>query len=165
MSAKAAINMFSFQCIPVVFDLVQIYDACHVERGAKNFSSSIATCLQSVGHSMPHDSGVIPIMEVDAMIEALNRQLQGTHSHTLHCPRAAPSAGVVSCTLRRRYCQLPVSGRRLQRFLQFRLGSHNLPVVAGWFCCIARADRVCTQCGEYNRGINHALLLLMNYTS
>ena len=53
---------------------------------------------------------------------------------------------------RRRYCQLPVSGRRMQRFLQFRLGSHNLPIVAGrfsWDQHVARADRVCTvsHCG------------------
>ena len=34
----------------------------------------------------------------------------------------------------------------MQRFLWFRLGSHNLPVVAGRFCGIARADRMCTHC-------------------
>ena len=32
---------------------------------------------------------------------------------------------------RRRYCQLPVSGRRIQRFLQFRLGCHGLPIASG----------------------------------
>ena len=139
--------------------LDNMHDAFHVRRGAKNFSSSIATCLQSVGHSMPRDRGVIPVMEVAAIIEALREHLRGTHSYALHCPRAAPSAGVVSCTYhhwfrpfskRRRYCQLPVSGRRMQRFLQFRLGSHNLPVVAGRFSGdqhVARTDRVCTHCG------------------
>ena len=78
--------------------LDNIHDAFHVGRGAKNFSSSIATCLQSVGHSMPRDSDVVPIMEVAAVIEALREHLCGIHSHALHCPRAAPSAGVVSCT-------------------------------------------------------------------
>ena len=110
---------------------------------------------------MPHDSSVVPdiIMEVTAIIEALREHLRGTHSHALHCPTAAPSAGVVSCTYHhwfrpyskhRRYCQLPVSGRRMQRFLQFRLGSHNLPIVAGRFSGdqhVARADRACTHCG------------------
>ena len=113
-------------------------------HGAKN------CCLQSVGHFMLSDSSVVPIMEVDAIIEALCEQLQGTHSHALQCPRAAPSAGVVSCAYHqwfrpfgkhRRFCQLPVSGKRRQHFLQFRLGSHNLPVVAGRFCGIARADK------------------------
>ena len=37
----------------------------------------------------------------------------------------------------------------MQRFVQFELVSHNLPVIAGRFCGIAslRADRVCTHCG------------------
>ena len=51
----------------------------------------------------------------------------------------------------RRYCQLPVSGRRMQRFLQFRLGSHQLPIVLGRFAGgqrVARASRVCTHCGS-----------------
>ena len=82
--------------------LDNIHNAFHVGHGATNCSSSIATCLQAVGHSMrmPSDSGVIPIMEVDAIIEALCKHLQGirTASHALHCPRAAPSAGIVSCT-------------------------------------------------------------------
>ena len=29
--------------------------------------------------------------------------------------------------------QLPVSDRRMQRFLKFRLGSHQLPIVLGRF--------------------------------
>ena len=118
----------------------------------------LKACLQSVnvGNSMPCDSGVFPIMEVDAIIEALRKHLQRTHSHALHYPRAALSAGVNSCFYhqqfrlfrkRRRYCQQPVSGRRMQRFLQFRLGSPNLPVFAGRFCGLARANRVCTHCG------------------
>ncbi|DBA87967.1 TPA: hypothetical protein ACH3X1_004952 [Trebouxia sp. C0004] len=53
--------------------------------------------------------------------------------------------------VRRRYCQLPVSGRRMQRFLQFRLGSHQLPIILGRFAGdqhVARANRVCTHCGS-----------------
>ena len=59
----------------ILFD--NLHDAFHAGRGAQNLSSCIATCLQSVGHSMPHDSGVVAIMEVDAIIEALRK---GTHS-------------------------------------------------------------------------------------
>ena len=76
--------------------LDNIHDAFHVGRGAKNFSRSIATCLQSVGHSMPPDSGVVPIMEVDAGIEALRKQLQSTHCHALYCPRAACLLGLTA---------------------------------------------------------------------
>ena len=44
---------------------------------------------------------------------------------------------------------LPVSGRRMQRFLQFRLGSHGLPIATGRFAGTAhvdRAQRVCLSC-------------------
>ncbi|DBA98872.1 TPA: hypothetical protein ACH3X1_014630 [Trebouxia sp. C0004] len=39
----------------------------------------------------------------------------------------------------------------MQRFLQFRLGSHQLPIVLGRFAGaqhVARANRVCTHCGS-----------------
>ncbi len=39
----------------------------------------------------------------------------------------------------------------MQRFLQVRLGSHQLPIVLGRFAGgqrVARASRVCTHCGS-----------------
>ena len=109
---------------------------------------------------MPFDRDGVPILEVSTIIEALRQHLGGTHDYALHCPRAAPSVGVVACTYHhwfrpfsrhRRYCQLPVSGTRMHRFLQFRLGSHQLPIVLGRFAGgqhVARANRVCTHCGS-----------------
>ena len=95
------------------------------------------------------------IHDIPVIIELLRRHLRGTHAYEVHCPRTAPSVGVVSCTYHhwfkpysktRRYCQLPVSGRRMQRFLQFRLASHGLPIVTGRFSGeqhVDRARRVC----------------------
>ena len=86
-------------------------------------------------------------------------QLPIIADYALHCPRAAPTVGIVACTYHhwfepfsrhRRFFQLPVSGRRMQRFLQFRLASHKLPIVVGRFAGgqhVARANRVCTHCG------------------
>jgi len=134
--------------------------AFSVGSGAKKFSGSIATCLQSIGQPMPHDRGVIPILEVGTIVQALRQHIGGTHDYALCCPRAAPTVGVVACTYHhwfrpfsqhRRYCQLPVSGRRMQRFLQFKLGSHQLPIVLGRFAGgqhVARASRVCTLGGS-----------------
>ena len=145
-----------------------IHDAFHVGRGAKNYPSSIATCLQFVGHSMPRDSDVVPVMEVAAISKVLREHLQGTHSHALHCPRAAPSVGVVSCTYyhwfrpfskHRRYCQLPVSGTRMQRFLQFKLGSHNCLLLLVGFL----GTNMLQELTGYARTVVE-LLLLMNYT-
>ncbi len=134
-------------------------DAFSVGDGAKNFSGSIATCLQSSGQPMPRDRGVIPVLEVGTIVKAMRQHLGGTHDFAMHCPRAAPTSRVV-CTYHhwfkpfsqcRRYCQLPVSGRRMQQFLQFRLGSHQLPVVLDRFAGgqhVARASVVDTHCGD-----------------
>ena len=43
---------------------------------------------------MPHDSSVVPVVEVAAIIEDLREHLHGTPIYGMHCPRAAPSAGV-----------------------------------------------------------------------
>ena len=112
---------------------------------------------------MPRDSGVASAHDVPVVIALLQRHLQGTHAFDLYCPRVALFVGVVDCNCtyhhwfmpyskRRRYCQLPVSGRRMQRFLQFRLASHSLPIVTGRFSGgqhVNRADRVCSHCGGH----------------
>ena len=51
---------------------------------------------------MPRVHDVVPLLDVDGVVEALTARLQSTGSGGLYCP-------------------LPVSGRHMQRFLQFRL--------------------------------------------
>jgi len=133
-------------------------DAFSVGIGAKNFFGSITTCLQSVGQPMPFDRGAIPVLKVGTIVKALRQHLGGTHDYALHCPRAAPVVGVVArtyhhwfkpCSRHRRYCQLPVSGRRMQGFLQWKLLS--TAIVLGRFAGgqhVARAGGVCTHCGS-----------------
>ncbi|DBA73557.1 TPA: hypothetical protein ACH3X2_009800 [Trebouxia sp. C0005] len=123
-------------------------------------ASSVACCLRSVGYEMPRVFDEMPLLDVDNIVQALTVQLQDVGSCTLYCPRDAPTQGVVSCTyeqwfrpysLRRRYCHLPVVGRRMQRFLHFRLGCHGLPIAAGRIAGaahIARANRVCLACNS-----------------
>ena len=125
-------------------------------------ASSLATYLHSVGFEIPRVHDVVPLqlLDVDGVVEALTALLQSIGSGGLHCPRAAPTQGVVSCTQeqgcepyspRRSCCQLHVPGRRMQRVLQFRLGYHGLPNAAG---CLAgaghadRAKRVCLACNS-----------------
>jgi len=52
-------------------------------------------------------------LEVGAIVKGLRQHLDGTHDYALHCPRAAPTVGVVACTYHhwfqpfsqhRRYC-------------------------------------------------------------
>ena len=123
-------------------------------------ASSLAACLRSVGFEMPRVHDVVPVLDMDGVVEPLTGHLQGTGSGSLYCPRAAPTQGVVSCTYqqwfkpyspRRRYCQLPVSGRRMQRFLQFRLRCHGLPIATGRLAGTGhmdRANRVCLACNS-----------------
>ena len=135
----------------VCLDNINLTDAF---RGAAcNLSSSLASCLHLMGYDMPRVHDVIPMLDVDNIVGDLTEQLQGTGSGALYCPRVAPTRGVVSCTyeqwsysLRRRYCHLPVSGRRMRRFLQFRLGCHGLPIAAGRFAGAAHVDRAESVC-------------------
>ena len=51
---------------------------------------------------------------------------------------------------RRHYGQLPVSGRRMQCFVQFKLSSHQLPVVTRCFSGghnVPRVDKIRSHCG------------------
>jgi len=137
--------------------LDNLHDA--FQRGVNNFSKSISANLATVGYDMSCDAFTVSTIDVSAVTELLQQHLQGDNAFDLYCPRAAPTVGVVSCTYhqwfrpyskRRRYCQLPVSGRRMQRLLQFRLSSHSLPIVTGRFAGgqhVARVDRVCSHCG------------------
>ena len=111
-------------------------------------ASSLAACLHSVGFEMPFMHDVVPLLDVDGVVETLTERLQSTDFGSLYCPRAALTQGVVSCTCEQwfkpyspcsRCYQLPGSGRRMQRFLQFRLGCRGLPIATG---CLAGADHV-----------------------
>ena len=136
------------------------------QEGTCNLANPLSACLHSVGFEMPRDTvhDVVPLLDVDGVVEALTARLHSTGSGSLYFPRAAPTQGVVSCTYeqwfkpytpRRRYCQLPVSGRRMQRFLQFRLGCHGLPIATGHLAGpghVGRANRVCLACNSGSVG-------------
>ena len=128
------------------------------QRGTRNFYRSVFQGLDSVGYPHSYNPAICPTLDVPAIVQRLQEHMQGVNDFGLYCPRAPPSVGVVSCTYhqwfrpyskRRRYCQLPVSGRRMQRFLQFRLASHTLPIVSGRFAGgqhVSRPDRICSHC-------------------
>ena len=129
------------------------------QRNLNHFCSSIAKGLASVGCEMSDDADVASVLDVSAIMKLLHTDWRGVNDSDLYCPQATPSVGVVSCTYQhwfqpcskhRRYCQLPVSGRRMQRFLQFRLSSHTLPIVTGSFASrhVDRSDRVCSHCAN-----------------
>lgn len=60
------------------------------QGGACNMTGLVAVCLQSVGFDMPHLWVVVPLLEIDSVVEALTARLQATGSCALFCPRMAP---------------------------------------------------------------------------
>ena len=86
-----------------------------------HFGSSTATGLKglaSVGCEMSSSLSFGSVLDVSAIMKLLHTDLPGVIVFDLYCPRAAPSAGVLSCTYHhcfqpyskcRRNCQLPVS--------------------------------------------------------
>ena len=100
------------------------------------------------------------VHDVSVIIELLQQHLQGTHAYEVHCPfdwycelylltlvkaLQQDKASLVTVP-----CQLPVSGRPMQRFLKFRLASHGLSIVTGRFSGgqhVDRANRICVHCG------------------
>ena len=71
-------------------------------------------------------------------------------------PRTCPSSGVMCCTYARwftrpkglckSFLNVPVPISLVRRFIQFRTGSHCLPVVLGRFQAVPRSQRLCTVC-------------------
>ena len=111
--------------------------------------------LIQVGVNMTHDTDRVPMLDIFAVIDAFQADLRGLGASTVSCPRQAPSRGVVQYTYHqwfqpfsahRRYCELPVSGKNVKRFLQFRLGCHKLPIASGRRNGVAWACRLCTFC-------------------
>ena len=109
---------------------------------------------------MSRDTNVVSMLDVPAMLDLLQQDSQGDDRSGLHCPTAAPFAGVFTCTYhqwfqpyikRLRHCLLPVSGRRMRLFLHFMLGSRLLSIVIGRFSGghhVPRADRICQPPGS-----------------
>ena len=131
------------------------------QGGACNMASSLAACLHKVGFEMPRVTDVVPMLDVDGVVDALTERLTCIGPGSVYCPRVASSRGVVSCTYeqwfkrfstRRRYCVLPVSGRRMQRFLQFRLGCHALPIATSLLASAGHVNRPHRVCLARNSG-------------
>ena len=126
----------------------------------RNFSSSVSEGLAAVGYHMSRDTNVISMLDVPAIVDLLQQDSQGNDGSGLHCPMAAPFAGVSTCTYhqwfqpyskRLRHCLLPVSGRRMRPFLHFMLGSRLPSIVIGRFSGghhVPRADRTCLRPGS-----------------
>ncbi len=102
------------------------------------------------------------------MGDAHKRNWAGLHVS----PRTAPSAGAKACTYLRwfarsgkmpaePYLELPISLSKLKRLVQFRLGSHDLPVEQGRMArpMVLRYLRRCTLCSRRALGDERHFML------
>ena len=87
---------------------------------------------------MPRAHDVVPLLDVDSVVDALTERLQNTLKGVFSCTY---KQWFKPCSPCKKYCQLPVSGRRMQQFLQFRLGCHGLPIATGQLAGAVHVDR------------------------
>ena len=98
--------------------------------GVRNFSYSVYTTLQDLGCPLSVNPGVLPELDVQQAVTALQQSL--LCAPLFSNPRTAPSVGIVPCTYHNWFVPLegpspfhwePMSGLRWNCFLGFRLGS------------------------------------------
>lgn len=110
--------------------------SCAEAKALKGDHGQLLTGVKFFDVPIPNKSTSTPNLWSDAFINGLT-SYRGDRD-----PSVGPSL--------RRYCNLPVSIVRMRRFLQFRLGSHGLPVAVGRLSGsdqLDRAARVGTYCG------------------
>ncbi len=102
------------------------------------------------------------------MYDVYKRNWAGLHDS----PRTAPAARAKSCTYLRwfarpgkmptePYYELPISLSKLRRLMQFRLGSHDLPIEQGCMArpMVPRYVRRCTLCSQHAPGDERHFML------
>jgi len=109
-------------------------------HGVHNFSWSVSHCLRSVGYHLPTQVQSLPVIDVNTVTAGLEHQASLSWSNLSSNPRTAPTRNAKLCTWHNwfrpfntsnPYFLLPVSGKRMKRFLRFRLSCHSLPVETG----------------------------------
>ena len=127
-------------------------------------STSRTTCmykvlLKSIGVTLPTQTSSIPTIDIAQVVQNLDHQTSLVWDGLSANPRTAPSLNAKLCTYlnwfklpsaSNSYFLFPVSGRRMKRFLRFRLSSHSLPIEAGRRTRpqTPRSARLCPHCSS-----------------
>ena len=124
-----------------------------------NWARGIEVKLAALGMASPFVSSGIGALDSHGFMDRLAGARQRTWDGLHVSPRAAPSKGAKLCTYHHwfgrpnkvhcePYYELPMSITRLRALVQFRLGSHSLPVEQGRFVrpCLPRHLRRCDLC-------------------
>ena len=124
-----------------------------------NWARGIEVKFAALGMASPFVSSGIGALDSHGFMARLAGARQRTWDGLHVAPRAAPSKGAKLCTYHHwfgrpnkvhcePYYELPMSITRLRALVQFRLGSHSLPVEQGRFVrpCLPRHLRRCDLC-------------------
>ena len=124
-----------------------------------NWATGIEVKFAALGMASPFVSSGIGALDSHGFMDRLAGARQRTWDGLHVSPRAAPSKGAKLCTYHHwfgrpnkvhcePYYELPMSITRLRAWMQFRLGSHSLPVEQGRFVrpCLPRHLRRCNLC-------------------
>ena len=111
-----------------------------VSHRTKNFSSSLCLFLRKVGHTLDLQPQRISIVDLSQVLLLLEHQDNLLWSNLSPNPHTAPKLHAKLCTYHNwfrplsstnPFSHLPVSGKRMKRFLRFRLSCHSLPIETG----------------------------------
>lgn len=100
----------------------------HLQGDACNMASSLAASLQTSGFEMLHATDVVPLLDMEGVVDAWTNRLHCAGPGSLDWPRVAPFHSKSGCvmqpwfktfSLHKKEYQLPVSGR-----MQFCLRAH-----------------------------------------
>ncbi len=149
-----------------------VHDA-RVDPSCGNWAAGVDKMYSSLGMQSPF-LGPAGVGAVDPytfrknMGDAYKRNWAGLHDS----PRTAPSARAKSCTCLRwfarpcrmpaePYFELPISLSKLRRLMQFRLGSHDLPIEQGRMArpIVPRYLRQCILCSCHAPGDERHFML------
>ena len=148
-----------------------LYDAQQTSH-CMNWAKGIAKQFQILGLPSPFSATGIGSIDGQEFRAALIRRQQRIWENVAESPRTAPSKGAKLCTYHRwfsppdrlhsaPYHQLPMPITKLRALLQFRMGSHALPVEQGRFArpVVPRNLRRCTLCSTRSVGDERHYLL------
>ena len=135
------------------------------QSGCVNWAKGIAKQFQSLGLPSPFSAAGIESIQGQEFRLALVQRQQRVWENVHESPRTAPSKGAKLYTYHRwfsppdklhaaPYYELPMPITKLRALLQFRLGSHTLPVEQGRFSRpqIPRNLRRCSLCSTRSVG-------------
>ena len=114
--------------------------------------------VRALGYDMVIDATDMVHLNLAQIAQLLKCRASAVWDTLDICPRTCPSPKARLCTYRAWFTRpavaprksllmLPLPASYIRKFLRFRMGCHDLPIVRGSWSNTSRADRHCALCG------------------